>query len=318
MQRYPPGIIFVNGIFSARGASLRAGEDERGMGLSDPSGMRTMGLGSFAYTIDYLGKAQQVIDDEPLLAWGRRAGITPASAQEEAVRAGIVPVRYVRNLFALNIEEQARICASRVFVCGLGGLGGILIELLARMGVGRLRVADGDCFAASNLNRQVLCRVEDLGKPKALAAKERLMAVNPLVEVEAAPGSLTSENAVQLVSGVDLAMDALDNIEGRFVLEQACGELGIALVHAAVAGWWGQISTFMPGSVHDLSAVYGARRQKDAFEDAAGILGPCAALMGSLGALEAARILAGRPPAYAGRLVYFDGETGIMVSTPIG
>lgn len=125
--------------------------------------------------------------------------------------------RYLRNQDAISEVEQASLALNRVLVLGCGGLGGMVIECLARIGVGHLRVVDGDLFEASNLNRQLLCSTMNLGRPKTLAAKQRVMAVNPLVEVDAAQADLTAENALELLADCDVAVDCLDNIPARLV-----------------------------------------------------------------------------------------------------
>ncbi len=121
-------------------------------------------------------------------------------------------LRYLRNHDAISEAEQAILAQKRVLVVGCGGLGGYVIECLARIGVGYLRVVDGDVFDETNLNRQLLSSNMNLGRPKTLAAQQRVMAVNPLVEVEAFQSLLTAENAVQLLEGCDVAVDALDNV----------------------------------------------------------------------------------------------------------
>ena len=117
-------------------------------------------------------------------------------------------LRYLRNHDAISEAEQAILAQKRVLVVGCGGLGGYVIECLARIGVGHLRVVDGDVFDETNLNRQLLSSSMNLGRPKTLAAQQRVMAVNPLVEVEAFQTLLTAENAVQLLEGCDVAVDA--------------------------------------------------------------------------------------------------------------
>jgi molybdopterin-synthase adenylyltransferase len=270
-----------------------------------------------AYWVEFLGETQRVLEDGPLLAWAREHHKTPAVAQMEALQLGILPLRYTRNIGAISPLEQRRLCDSTVLVCGCGGLGGVVIQLLARAGVGHLRVVDGDIFVPSNLNRQLLCEIQHLARPKAEVAAQTVQAVNPLVEVEAFLEPLTAENAAELLHGVDLALDALDSIAARFVLADACRQQQIPMIHAAVAGWWGQLSTFLPGSTYPLASIYGAQRQREGAEQSLGVLGPTAATIGSLEALEALRLLTGRSAAYSSRLLYFDGETGRTEIIPL-
>jgi molybdopterin/thiamine biosynthesis adenylyltransferase len=218
---------------------------------------------------------------------------------------------------ALGFSEQIRICSSKAIVCGCGGLGGILIDLLVRAGVGHLRVVDGDVFVPSNLNRQRLCDTEQISRPKAKVAEERVGAINPLVEIEFHSERLDAGNVHELVRGMDLILDGLDNLETRFLLAGAARRLKIAFIHAAVAGWWGQITTFLPESSFDLERIYGDKRARDPTENWLGVLGTTAAVVASLQAFEAIRLLSGRRPAYADRLLYFDGESGQMEILPL-
>jgi len=270
-----------------------------------------------AYSIDYFGTSQLVIDDQTLIEWADRESISPARAQLQVMEQGIVPLRYLKNLQALELGEQKLICSSKVFVCGCGGLGGILIQLLARAGVGLLRVVDGDIFAPTNLNRQLLSESENLGQSKALTALEKVQAINPLIEVEAVNDMVQHENVESLLRGLDLVIDALDNLPARFLLADAAHNLGIPFIHGAVAGWWGQITTLLPQASQNLKNIYGGRRARDPAEEVMGVLGPTAAVIGSLQALEAIRLLAGREPAYSLKLLYFDGESGRMDVIPL-
>ncbi|MBO7373961.1 MAG: ThiF family adenylyltransferase, partial [Oscillospiraceae bacterium] len=111
--------------------------------------------------------------------------------------------RYIRNLGALSEEECAQLRKKTVLVAGCGGLGGYLIEMLLRLGVGEIRAADGDRFEASNLNRQLLSVPGLLGKPKAEAAAERAETVNPDVRFLAVPEFVTETNVMELVRGCD-------------------------------------------------------------------------------------------------------------------
>ena len=123
-------------------------------------------LEDLAYTIDQLGDAQLVIEDDALLEWAHSHRISPRTAQIEAIQSRIIPLRYAKNFHSLTLAEQSRICESRVLVCGCGGLGGVLVNLLARAGVGTLRLVDGGVFVPSNLNRQWLCDTQVLSRPK--------------------------------------------------------------------------------------------------------------------------------------------------------
>ena len=155
--------------------------------------------------------------------------------------------RYSRNIPALTEAECHILQTKRVLVVGCGGLGGHIIDQLARIGVGFLRVVDGDVFEESNLNRQLLSRVPLLGMSKAKAAADHVRAVNPGVSVEGLECYMTAENAAALLSGCDIVLDALDNIPSRRTLAAACAEAGIPYVYGAIQGWIAQAAVSMPG-----------------------------------------------------------------------
>ena len=155
--------------------------------------------------------------------------------------------RYIRNVPAITEAECALLRAKRVLIVGCGGLGGNLINLLSRVGVGNLRIVDGDVFEATNLNRQLFSEIPVLGINKARAAAERIQHINPDVVVEPVEAFLTEENAVELIRGCDVVLDALDNVDGRRVLSAACKEAGVPLVYGAIAGWVARAAISMPG-----------------------------------------------------------------------
>ncbi|MBQ9001653.1 MAG: HesA/MoeB/ThiF family protein [Eggerthellaceae bacterium] len=166
------------------------------------------------------------------------------------------PNRYDRNMMALSSEECASLEQKRIAVVGCGGLGGLVIEALARVGIGYLRVIDGDVFEESNLNRQLLCTEATLGREKALGAAERIHAVNSSIEVETHVAYLEEGNSAELIGGVDCVVDCLDNLEARFWMAHACQELGMPVVYGAIAGWFGQVCTVYPGD-HSFASIYG-------------------------------------------------------------
>ena len=198
--------------------------------------------------------------------------------------------RYIRNLGALTERECAVLRQKTVFVAGCGGLGGYLIEMLLRLGVGTIRAADGDAFEASNLNRQLLSSPSLLGMPKAEAAAARAALVNPDVRFVPIPEFVTEENAAELIRGCDAVLDALDNIRARHILARACAEEGIPMIHGAICGWSAQAAVVMPGQ--DLiNRIYpeGARLSSKA---SLSFTPPfCAALQVAL----CAKLLTGRP-----------------------
>ena len=155
--------------------------------------------------------------------------------------------RYARNIPALTRAECEVLRQKRILVVGCGGLGGHIIDQLARIGVGFLRVVDGDVFEASNLNRQLLSSVPLLGVSKAKAAADHIARVNPDVAVEAAEAFLSESNAESFLENCDIVMDALDNIPSRRILAAACEKANIPYIYGAIQGWVAQAAISMPG-----------------------------------------------------------------------
>ena len=154
--------------------------------------------------------------------------------------------RYERMIGALTEAELETIRQKTVLIAGCGGLGGYLLEFLARLGVKKIRIADGDVFEASNLNRQLLSAPDRIGTRKVDAAAQRVREIDPEIIVEAVPVFLTAGNAEQLLEGCDLALDALDNSDARRVLSTGCRAAGIPWIHGAIQGWVSQAAISVP------------------------------------------------------------------------
>jgi len=208
--------------------------------------------------------------------------------------------RYSRNVPALTEGECELLRKKRAAVIGCGGLGGHLIELLARVGVGFIRAVDGDVFEESNLNRQLLSEVPVLGTGKAEAAKERIARVNPDVEMEAVPVFLTKENAEELIQDCDVVLDALDNPESRRVLAEACQRVNLPYVYGAIRGWVAQAAVSMPEDrlIEKLYPEGSVVTDKS-------VLSFTPALCASLQAALCVKVLTGRP-VETGMIYYYD------------
>jgi len=212
--------------------------------------------------------------------------------------------RYQRNMNAISPEENQRLRDFHVLVIGCGGLGGYIIEMLARLGIGTLTVVDGDVFDETNLNRQLLSSEENLGKSKAQAAKERVARINSQVTVHAIHGLLTAENGLEMVSGKDLVFDALDNVSSRLVLETLCETAGVPLVHGAIAGWFGQVAVVFPGD-RTLHSILPEGVNKG-IETELGNPAFTPALVASIEVAEGMKVLLGREGILRNRLLTID------------
>lgn len=155
--------------------------------------------------------------------------------------------RYARNGLTVTSEEHKILMSKSVLVAGCGGLGGYIIEMLARIGVGGITAVDPDVFDETNLNRQLLCEETLLGSSKADAAGDRVERINSEVKLTPIIQRIDVDNGLNLLGGHDLVIDALDNVEGRIIVQNICEGLSIPLVHGAISGWFGQVATLMPG-----------------------------------------------------------------------
>lgn len=208
--------------------------------------------------------------------------------------------RYERNIPALTEAECALLRTKRVAVIGCGGLGGHLVELLTRLGIGAIRAVDGDVFEETNLNRQLLSEPALLGKSKAAAAADRVQRIDPQVQVESVCAFLDADNAASLVAGCDAVLDALDNIEARKILSAACSAAGIPYVYGAISGWVAQAALSLPGDglVEKLYPEGTVIRDKSVLSFVPSL---CASMQASL----CVKALTGRPVEH-GVLYYFD------------
>lgn len=208
--------------------------------------------------------------------------------------------RYERNIPALSEEECDTLLGKRVLVVGCGGLGGHLIDMLARIGVGMLRVVDGDVFEPSNLNRQLLSEVPLLGVSKAKAAAAKVSRINPEISVEAVDSFLTEQNVKRLLLFCDVALDGLDNIESRRILAKECERAGIPYIYGAVNGWVAQAAISMPGD-HLVEKLY----PEGSVLKNKSVLSFTPALCASMQVSLCVKLLTGRP-VETGKLYYFD------------
>ncbi len=208
--------------------------------------------------------------------------------------------RYARNIPALTEAECLTLKEKRILVVGCGGLGGHIIDMLARIGVGQLRVVDGDVFEPSNLNRQLLSEVTLLGTSKANAAADRVARVNPDIAVEAVEEFLTEANADLLIADCDVVLDALDNIPSRRLLAAACAKANIPYIYGAIQGWVAQAAISMPGDnlIEQLFPENVMIRDKS-------VLSFTPALCASMQAALCIKLLAGRH-VETGTVYYFD------------
>ncbi len=237
-------------------------------------------------------------------------GIGRQAVEVAALEAGVVPVRYLRNVGTVGLGGQAALLGATVAVVGLGGLGGYVLEGLARSGVGRIVATDFDVFEEHNLNRQMLSDETWLGRPKTDAARERVAAVNAAVEVVSHRERLTAESAPALLGGADVVVDALDNLPDRLVLQEAAAVLGVPLVHGAIAGFMGQVMVIMPGDP-GLRLLYpSGHAPEHGLEQTLGTPAATPMLVAALQVQETVKLITGVGETLRHRLMMVDCESG--------
>jgi molybdopterin-synthase adenylyltransferase len=226
---------------------------------------------------------------------------------------GVVPLRYLRNIGTIGIEGQLKLLRSVVAICGAGGLGGTIIELLARQGVGHLIIIDNGRFVENNLNRQILSTEGNLGRAKTRVAAERVRQINSAVSVKALNKYIAAQNAMELIDGSDVVIDALDTTDTRLLVAGACKKLKIPFVHGAIAGMCGQLMTIMPGD-KGLGAVYGPPDKEEPFKMEALTGNPSAtpAIVAAWQVQEAVKIITGIGSLIRNRLVFLDFGEGSL------
>jgi molybdopterin-synthase adenylyltransferase len=251
---------------------------------------------------DYLSLA---VEDTRKIAL--ESGRSGSEVEIIALENGIVPERYTRNKKMLTSGDQIKLLEATVSVVGLGGLGGHVAETLARLGIGRLNLIDGDVFEDSNLNRQATSRIDNIGRPKADAARERVLEINPGITVESRRLFLEKANAPELVQGSDVVVDCLDNLKSRYQLAAACRKAAAPLVVAAVAGLAGQVTVFFPED-GGFEALYGAPGQmpEKGVETRLGNLAPVVGLIASIECAEVVKILLNRGTLLRNRMLLVD------------
>jgi len=199
--------------------------------------------------------------------------------------------RYARQICLpeLGSSGQEKLLSSSVLICGCGGLGSPVALYLAAMGIGHIGLVDSDEVAWSNLNRQLLYTPADLGKSKVACAAERLRQFNPDIEITAYPLRLDALNIVPIIKGYDIMVDCLDNLESRFILNDACIKQRKPFIHAGVAHLSGQIMTVIPGKSPCLRCLLPQGHKESTANK--GIIGATAGVMGSLQATEVYKYL---------------------------
>jgi adenylyltransferase/sulfurtransferase len=221
-------------------------------------------------------------------------------------------LRFSRQIMLpeIDISGQERLRQAKVLVVGLGGLGSPAALYLAASGVGELRLADPDRVEIANLQRQILYTMADLGRPKVVTARGRLLALDPDLTVVELPGRLEGERLTEQVAAVDAVVDGSDNFATRLALNAACLAAGRPLVSGAAVRFSGQISVFYPGQDEDAPCyrcLYAEGEEPPEGCVTNGVVAPLVGIIGSIQALETLKVLLGIGKTLKGRLLCLDG-----------
>jgi adenylyltransferase/sulfurtransferase len=218
--------------------------------------------------------------------------------------------RYARHLILpeVGVEGQRKLKDGRVLIVGVGGLGSPSALYLAAAGVGTLGLVDFDVVEYSNLQRQVLHGTSAVGKPKLASAATRLRDVNPHVELVDHEAHLTSQNALEILSGYDVILDGSDNFPTRYLVNDACALLGKPDVYGSIFRFDGQASVFWAARGPCYRCLYREPPPPELVPSCAegGVLGVLPGIVGSIQALEAIKLLLGEGETLVGRLLLLD------------
>jgi len=211
--------------------------------------------------------------------------------------------RYKRQLMLFGDEGQERLKKAHIFIAGAGGLGSPVAIYLAVAGVGTLTVVDKDVVDQSNLNRQILHYDRDIGRKKVASAEEKLQAYNPDITVRVIDTTIDESNAASLVGHADGIVDAMDNYPTRYLLNEVAHAKKIPLFHGAIRGFYGQVTTILPGKTACLRCIFPCAPPQEVFP----VVGATPGIIGTIQATEVIKYLLGTGDLLANRLLIWDG-----------
>jgi molybdopterin/thiamine biosynthesis adenylyltransferase len=225
-----------------------------------------------------------------------------------------MPTRYIgdgyweiasRQMSIVTRSEQQRFKDAKITVIGCGGIGGETIEMLARMGIGELVLVDKDAYDLSNLNRQTLATIKDLGLVKSEVAAEKVRLINPYVNTTTFNEHVDQTNIDKVIGDSDIVIDALDNVLTRVIVSRKAREIGIPYIHGAIHGTMGQITVFLPNSEKTYEEMFNLpsvgkelddktiESLKNVTSGVPPVIGPTPNMIGCLEAFEAYKIITG-------------------------
>lgn len=217
--------------------------------------------------------------------------------------------RYSRQVMLeeIGFEGMEKLRAAKVCVVGAGGIGNPVVTQLVAMGIGKLRIVDRDVIEVTNLHRQHLYTDEDIGRVKVEAAAERLRKLNPGAEIEPVPTSVTKYTAENIVKGFDIVIDALDSVDARYALNDACIKHNIPLIYAGALGMVGSVTTIIPNKTACLRCLFPELNEEEMPAcSTEGVHPSILYLVGGVQVSEAVKIITGQEPTLVNKLMYID------------
>ncbi len=220
--------------------------------------------------------------------------------------------RFSRHIILkdVGVEGQERILQGKVLIVGAGGLGAPAALYLAAAGVGTIGIVDGDVVDRTNLQRQVIHFTPDIGKPKVVSAREKMLQINPAVTVRTYHDRLFAHNILDIIRDYDFVIDGTDNFPAKFLINDACVLAKKAFSHGGILRFDGQTMTYVPGSAC-YRCVFLQPPPKNAVPTCsqAGVLGAVAGMLGTIQAAEALKYLIGKGQLLTDRLLIFNAFT---------
>lgn len=220
--------------------------------------------------------------------------------------------RYARHLIleGVGAEGQEKLLSGSVLVIGAGGLGSPVLLYLVAAGVGRVGVVDGDCVELSNLQRQIIHRTDAIGMPKVESASVALTALNPDVSLITRHLRVTAANIMELIRDYDFIIDATDNFESKFLINDACVLAGKSYSHGGILRFKGQTTTIRPGETACYRCIFPDEPEDDVALacSKAGVLGVLPGIIGTIQATEAIKFILGEGRLLTGRLLTYNSH----------
>ncbi len=216
-------------------------------------------------------------------------------------------IRYSRQILfpPFGEEGQKKLKQAHILIAGIGGLGSPVAVYLTYAGIGHLTVVDSDLVELSDLNRQILHWDDDIGESKVFSAVNKLKKMNSTVNINPILTKITSANIIELLQGITLVVDCLDNFETRFILNEGCVQEGIPLIHGGVDGLRGEVTTIIPGRTPCLRCIFPRTpKEKRTFP----VIGATPAVIASLQVMEAIKLLSGFGELLTGKMLYVHGK----------